>query len=452
MTDDGPDRPQSSSSPPAAGIFTRLIARAARLLAKGLYRSVEVSNPDPGWSSDPVVVVANHPTGMSDPALLLGLLGRSPRFLAKATLWDTPGVGWFLDRIGAIPVYRAQDGSTAKNAEMFRGVVEVLRGGETVALFPQGRVFDEPSLGPIKTGAARIALSAHSAGVDGLKVVPVGIHLKEKAAVRSRAFVQVGDVLDLDTEVIERDAGAASPEDVATVRWLTGDIGERLADVAPRFVDRSYAHSLSFAAEVALREPGDTSGVSFAERALVAARLARGDEARKAEVVEAAQRYEAALGAADIHDADLVIAQDRRGLPARLVGALVLLVLLAPFAAVGIVMNLVPTVILWGSTRVSSASMTRSTVRLVVAIFAYLLTWVVWAVVAWWLWSGRIGLIVLAAGPLYGAVAVSVMDRAVPWWRDWSGLRRARRLGTAAVALRADRATVVDRVERMLLR
>lgn len=395
-------------------------------------------------------MVANHPTGMSDPALLLGLLGRSPRFLAKSTLWDTPGVGWFLDRIGAIPVYRAQDGSTGKNAEMFRGVVEVLRDRETVTLFPQGRVFDEPYLGPIKTGAARIALSAHSAGVDGLQVVPVGIHLKEKAAIRSRAFVQVGDVVDLDAEVAER-GGGPSPEDVTAVRQLTGELEGRLARVSPSFVDRSHARTLSFAAEVALREPDASSGVSFAEQELVAARLARCDDRRQTEVVEQAQRYASALDEAEIRDADLLTAHHPDGLPRRLLGVLVLLVLLAPFAAAGVVMNLVPTLILWGSTRVRSGSMTASTVRLVVAIFAYLVTWLVWAVVAWRLWSGQVGLIVLAAGPLYGAVAVSVLDRAVPLWRDWSGLFRARRLGSTGEALVADRARVVDRVEQALV-
>ena len=451
MTDDGRERRPHPTSAPAAGVFSRLIARAARLLAKGLYRSVEVGNPEPGWSGSPVVMVANHPTGMSDPALLLGLLGRSPRFLAKSTLWDTPGVGWFLDRIGAIPVYRAQDGSTTRNTEMFSAVVDQLSDGETVTLFPQGRVFDEPWLGPIKTGAARIALSAHSAGVDGLLIVPVGIHLKEKAAVRSRAFVQVGDVLDLDLVVAERTDGPISPEDPVIVRQLTGEIEERLGRVSPRFVDRSHARALSFAAEVALREPGDTSGVSYAERELVAARLARCEPDRKAEVVDAAERYVTAVGAAGIRDADLVLAEHPRGLPARLLGVAVLLILLAPFAAVGVIMNIAPTLLLWGSTRVTSGSMTRSTVRLLAAVLAFLVTWVVWAVLAWRLGSGQIGVIVLVAGPLYGAVAVSLLDRAVPLGRDWAGMRRARRLGAEGDALRTDRAAVVDRVEGALL-
>ena len=453
MTDDVPEsEPGPDAAAPVSGVFTRLIARAARLLAKGLYRSVEVSNPRPGWSRGPVVMVANHPTGMSDPALLLGLLGRSPRFLAKSTLWDTRGVGWFLDRIGAIPVYRSEDGSTAQNARMFRAVVDELRKGETVALFPQGRVFDEPSLGPIKTGAARIALSARSAGVHGLTIVAVGIHLKEKAAIRSRAFVRVGDVLDLDAEVLERGDADASREDVATVRQLTGEIEARLAEVSPRVVDRSRARALSFAADVSLREPGAAASVSFAERELVAARLASCDDDRKGPVVEAAERYGAAASAAGIRDVDLVLADHAEGFPGRLLGVAVLLALLAPFAVVGAIMNVVPTMILWGSTRVSAGSMTRSTIRLVSAILAFLVMWVVWAVAAWRLGSGQIGLVVLAAGPLYGAVAVSVLDRAVPLWRDWSGMRRARRLGEDGAALRRDRSAVVDRVERALLR
>ena len=200
-----------------------------------------------------------------------------------------------------------------------------------------------------------------------------------------------------------------------------------------------------------MREPDASSGVSFAERELVAARLARCDDRTKLEVVEPAQRYTSALDDAEIRDADLINAQHPDGLPKRLLGVFVLLVLLAPFAVAGVMLNVVPTLILWGSTRVRSGSMTRSTVRLVAAIFGYLLMWVVWAVVAWRMSSGQIGLIVLAAGPLYGAVAVSVLDRAVPLWRDWSGLRRARRLGVAGDELLAERALVVERVERALL-
>ena len=181
------------AKPPRPRVFDRLIAKASRLLAKGVYQSVEVANPEPGWSRHPALIVANHPTGFSDPALLLGLLGRSPRFLAKSTLWKTPGVGWFLNRIGAIPVHRAQDGGTTGNAEMFASAYDALEHEEIIAIFPEGEVHAEPSLGPVKTGAARIVLGAYDAGVSGLQVVPIGIHLEEKAAIRSRAFVQVGE-------------------------------------------------------------------------------------------------------------------------------------------------------------------------------------------------------------------------------------------------------------------
>jgi 1-acyl-sn-glycerol-3-phosphate acyltransferase len=143
--------------------FQRLIARAARLLARGIYRSVEVDNTERGWSHHPSIIVANHPTGFSDPALLFGLLERNPRFLAKATLWDTLGVGWFLDGVGAIPVYRAQDGSTTRNAEMFAAAYVALGEGEAIAVFPEGRAYEPPHLAPMskpQSGAAPTCASA----------------------------------------------------------------------------------------------------------------------------------------------------------------------------------------------------------------------------------------------------------------------------------------------------
>ena len=85
--------------------------------------------------------------------------------MAKSTLWNTPGLGWFLDRIGAIPVYRAEDGSTARNAEMFKSAFAALADGATIVLFPEGGAHDAPAVGPIKTGAARLGFGARAEGV-----------------------------------------------------------------------------------------------------------------------------------------------------------------------------------------------------------------------------------------------------------------------------------------------
>ena len=436
---------------PAPRAFDRLIARASRLLAKGVYQSVEVANPEPGWSEHPALIVANHPTGFSDPALLLGLLGRSPRFLAKSTLWNTPGVGWFLDRIGAIPVHRAQDGGTSGNAEMFASAYGALRSGEIIAIFPEGRVHDEPSLGPVKTGAARIVLGAHDAGVAGIRVVPIGIHLEERAAIRSRAFVQVGEIIDLDAAIPDLLAGETpSPENHEAVNLLTGEIETRLQHVSPGFDDEAEAEALSFAAEVALRDPAGPAHVSYADRQLVAGKLSRRSEPTQAVVADNAVRYEAALAEQGVDDAGLVAAQRGVRLSWRYLGVLATLVLLAPFALAGVAMNIAPYLLLRAAMQLRPKSMTPSTVRLIAAVVAFLVMWIVWAVIAWRIWNGTVALIVLVAAPFYGAVAVYVLDRAVTLWRDWRQRSETRRLGPKAAPLLAERRRLVGSVEQAL--
>lgn len=435
---------------PRPKAFARVIARGARLLARGIYRSVEIDNSEPGWSHGPAILTANHPTGFSDPALLLGLLESSPRFLAKSTLWRTPGLGWFLDRIGAIPIYRAQDGSTAKNADMFKAAFTALGEGATIALFPEGGAHDAPSLGPIKTGAARLALGARAEAVRGITIVPAGIHYERKAGIRTRAYVRIGDVLEVDEEL--GDLGIAptvDAEDHDPVRRLTAEIATRLRDSAPDFGNDEEEGRLAFAAEVALREPGRFR-VSFADRQRVAAELAHRDRSARSDVAAAADRYSAELGAAGIADGDLMMTRTPPGLGSRFLLLAVLLVLLAPLVAAGVLLNLIPGVALFAAANYRHREMTPATVRLFSAIALFLVTWIVWAGIAWAQWDWRMGLIAFVACPIYGAVAVGVLDRAADLLEMWRGLRRAAKAGPGVDDLMEPRRGLVTTVEGAL--
>jgi glycerol-3-phosphate O-acyltransferase/dihydroxyacetone phosphate acyltransferase len=436
------------TSPPRPKVFQRLIARGARLLARGVYRSVEVDNPEPGWSRQAAILVANHPTGFSDPALLLGLLERSPRFLAKATLWRTLGAGWFLDRLGAIPVYRGTDGATDRNTEMFSAAFEALAAGYLIAIFPEGGVSDRPSIGPIKTGAARLALGARRAGVAGLRIVPIGIHLEDKSGLRSRAFVQVGDVLDLDDELADIvGTNASTSDDRVAVDKLTEEIEARLRAAAPDYDTDADARTLAFAADVSLRTPG-AAAVSFADRQMLARRLAHSRQDARAVTAEAALGYEQALGQHNVGDRDVMLTQGGASLRRRLAGLLALLVVLAPFALAGVVMNLVPVVGLTLAMRFSHDAMTAATVRMVAAVCAFLAMWIIWAALAWTVWDWRMGLVAFVAAPIYGAVALFTVDRAIGWWRDWTGRRRAVGLGPGLDEILTLRTSVVAATKR----
>src|SRR5689334_21718123 len=57
----------------------------------------------------PTIVVANHPNGLLDPALLRLAVGRRLRILAKITLFKNPLSKLAMEAFDAIPVYRSQD-------------------------------------------------------------------------------------------------------------------------------------------------------------------------------------------------------------------------------------------------------------------------------------------------------------------------------------------------------
>ncbi|MFF2390504.1 lysophospholipid acyltransferase family protein [Agromyces sp. NPDC058104] len=83
-------------------------------------------------------------------------LGRAPRFLAKASLFKNPVLGWFLRTSGQIPVERA--GSNGHAA--LRAAEELVEKGRMVVVYPEGTLTRDPDLWPMrgKTGAVRIAL------------------------------------------------------------------------------------------------------------------------------------------------------------------------------------------------------------------------------------------------------------------------------------------------------
>jgi 1-acyl-sn-glycerol-3-phosphate acyltransferase len=114
-----------------------------------------------------VVLVTNH-ISYFDPLAFAHFVwnhGRTPRFLAKSTLFGVPFVGRVVRGARQIPVYReSQDAARA-----FSAAVEAVRHGECVCVYPDGTVTRDPGLWPMvgKTGAARIALAT------GAPVVPV---------------------------------------------------------------------------------------------------------------------------------------------------------------------------------------------------------------------------------------------------------------------------------------
>ncbi|HJU70039.1 MAG TPA: lysophospholipid acyltransferase family protein [Gemmatimonadaceae bacterium] len=175
----------------------------------------------------PVLLVANHPNSLLDPAMVALAARRPVRFLAKAPLFKDPLVGFLVRGAGSIPVYRKSDdpSQVGRNEEMFRAVHQALANGAAVGIFPEGLSHSDPSLAPLKTGAARIALGTLAGHGIRVPIIPIGSVFRNKNVFRSEALVTVGRPVAWD------DLSPDAEGDGHAVRDLTQRIDQALRDV-----------------------------------------------------------------------------------------------------------------------------------------------------------------------------------------------------------------------------
>ena len=280
----------------------------------------------------------NHFNGFIDPVLITSAMGRTPRFVAKATLQKVPLAGWLLRRVGVVFVHRHVDaGGTSGNETAFDACHRALVSGDVVAIFPEGTTHDRPRLDPIKTGAARIALGARAAGADGLRIVPVGLSFPDKVALRSSALVQFGHPIELD----EVSPPPADDTDADAVTQLTAVIDQGLREVSPDFPDIETALALEQAALVALSSAADPDP-SLEARYDLARRLGRSAPSDQTVVRTAIGRYLTVLLGLRLTDRDVIAPTNPERLIRSAIGIALLVVVLGSVVAATAIINVWP--------------------------------------------------------------------------------------------------------------
>jgi 1-acyl-sn-glycerol-3-phosphate acyltransferase len=150
-------------------VFYRTVRTAFRVLAAPLFafRVDGAENvPDDGAG----VVVAPHRSWI-DPACVGGACPRPVRFLVMESVYRLRWANWFFRGMCGVPV---RSGGTA-SLPALRAAMRLLRDGHLVGVFPEGRVRPEARLGPVRAGAALLAVRGRA------PVIPVGIRGSSRA-------------------------------------------------------------------------------------------------------------------------------------------------------------------------------------------------------------------------------------------------------------------------------
>jgi len=429
--------------------FVRWLARVAVWL---FYRTERIGPP---LAAGPLVLVANHPNALLDPAIVMATSERPLRFLAKSTLFGIPIVGWIVRASGAIPVYRRIDpgADVARNVEMFRAVGDVLAGGGAVCLFPEGISHSRGRLAPLKSGAARIVLDARARGVSAA-IVPVGLNFDEKTSFRSTVTVAYGPALD--GAAVAALAAGGGERDAA--ERMTAEIERRLRDLMIEAdpdgthaivddVERLYASARGLP-----RDPVHT----LARRRRIAEGIdvMRGrDPARFAWIYQRYRTITRRLARFGI--GPRLLARDvgwtdaaRFALRESVVAALTVPVIAAAAALFSLPYLLVDLV-----SRRASIEM-AATVKIFSGVIFYPLAIAGWAVAAARLWGAAAGWTMLAGLPVIGLAALYAIEResaVVEIVREWVATRGTRPETRARLRRQgAELAEMLDEADRWL--
>ncbi len=148
------------------------------LVLPSYFGNIQVFGQEYLPTEGPVILAPTHRSRWD--ALLVpyaagrAVTGRDLRFMVSAD--EVVGLqGWFIRRLGGFPVNPQQPAISS-----LRHGVEVLQDGEMLVIFPEGGIFRDDQIHPLKPGLARLAIQAEASKPNlGVKVIPVHMHYSQ---------------------------------------------------------------------------------------------------------------------------------------------------------------------------------------------------------------------------------------------------------------------------------
>lgn len=428
----------------------RALTLLMRVLVRIFFRRVEILGLENLPASGGGLLIAWHPNGLVDPALVLAHCPRRVVIGARHGLFQVPLLGALMRQLGCVPIYRAVDqgpggdeeARRAANRRSLDAMAQAVADGSLALLFPEGDSHDHPHPLALKYGAARLYLRAREMmrerTAEGKEspapfIVPVGLHYDRKQVFGSRALMAVHPPLELPVELVEPLPPEASAEECRNqVARLTVTLEGVLAEVVHATDSWELNRLMHRARKLVRAERARRAGKvlqrpSMAERMLGFARLWAGYRERVRShpeqtraLMERVRSYDEELRALGLTDSDLEKGPRLHVMTSvlNLIGqVLVVYLLLPPLLIVGYAVNL-PTALGLQvlAKRTAQRFKDEATIKLLVGTLAFPATWLlVSALVAWGekhlsslfpnipeapIWTGALAFVLCALGGL----------------------------------------------------
>ena len=127
------------------------------------------------------LIIANHQSFLDPPMIGCNISQRDITYLARASLFKNPIFGAILRRINCVPI-RDEEG----DIQAIRDIIERLRAGEAVLMFPEGSRTHDGQMVPFRDGASLIIRRAKC------PVVPVAVEGAFDALPRTGSRIKRG--------------------------------------------------------------------------------------------------------------------------------------------------------------------------------------------------------------------------------------------------------------------
>ncbi|WP_347277356.1 lysophospholipid acyltransferase family protein [Leptolyngbya sp. FACHB-671] len=211
---------------------------ARRIVLPFYFGKIEVTGQENLPITGPVILAPTHRARwdaiMVPYATGRTVTGRDLRFMVTAD--EVKGIqGWFIRRLGGFPV-----NTKRPTVASLRHGVEVLQNGEMLVIFPEGGIFRDGQLHPLKPGLGRLAIQAEMSQPGlGVQVVPIALDYGEAFPTRGcNVKIQIGKPLKVANYVqgaAKQGAKRFTADLEAALRALAGEATEAEAEMLSAF-------------------------------------------------------------------------------------------------------------------------------------------------------------------------------------------------------------------------